>query len=179
MQKHVLILSTITLASIGIYGYRYMRDNGASVCPNLCKKPDETFELNHTAFIQHVNATAALTRPYHLLVFVDPDRECLACLFETEFWLAPMAESSDYAVHFFIPNDAPPERVEGYLNAFHIVEDQVTRFDPGSALSAYYRFGLLKVLYHVEDGILWFEGGNQEENVQHQFLTRLRTAIRR
>ena len=160
-----------------VYGVRYFSAVSASHCENLCKYSDHTARLNEKNFRETVVPLLKSPRPFNLIVFVDPDRDCLACLFETEFWLAPMNGEEDYRVHFFIPSSSPRERVDDYIGQFLLEEDQVIRFDHSSSLSPYHGYGVLKVFYDLEEGVRWFEFGNEGESEQKALMVKIGETI--
>ena len=179
MQKtNFRFAATLLLVCMGIYAARVYRARLDSKCMNLCKYTDDTIRLNSRDFQKSVVPLLESPRKHNLIVFVNPGADCLACLFETEYWLAPSSVEDDYKVFFLIPQIASTEHVTGYINQFLLEEDQIIRFEPNSPLVPYNRFGVLKVFYELEAGIRWFEFGNREEDVQLAFPDKILATIR-
>lgn len=91
--------------------------------------------------------------------------------------MAARGEFPEYAVQFFIPAESPAERVNGYIESFGMLDEQIIRFDHFSPLAAYHRFGVMKVFYDLEAGVCWFESGNRGEAEQLALLQRIRSTI--
>jgi len=169
---------TLGLVCLGIYGARVYRSKLLSKCMNLCKYEDDTVQLNSKNFNEVVVPLLTSPRKSNLIVFVDPAADCLACLFETEYWLAPTSEEDNYKVFFFIPKRAPLERVTGYINQFLLEEDQIIRYETDSPITPFHLYGILKVFYDLEHGIRWYEFGNKEEAAQMAFPEKVLATIR-
>jgi len=169
-------LACMLLAAL-IYGFRYYRAVSAPSCSDLCKFSNHTSDLNEDAFRKTVVPQLKSPNLYNLIVFVDPDKDCLACLFETEYWLAAEDGTDSYTVHFFIPHDSPDERVEGYRDQFLLEDDQILRFDPKGPLAPYHAYGVFKVFYDIDAGVRWYEFGNQDERAQIALAERIKQSI--
>lgn len=174
----VLRFSLILVTTFGIiYGSRTFFNSKAQSCPSLCKYEDSTSELNEGHFNKFVRPSIKGNSRLNLIIFLDPARECPVCLYETEYWLAPLGATPDFRVHFFIPQETNQEKLRGYLNAFNLAQDQVTYFDGSSHLKDYTANGLVKIFLDREKGIRWYEFGNSAEADQQKFLEKLNDTL--
>lgn len=132
----------------------------------LFKKMNSETRINPEAFDLLVLESR---KPYfqgtlnHLIVFVDPEKDCPGYLFEASDWVAvnEHLDESLYKVSLFIPETSDPELREAFRSYLGITKSQVFDIKTNSALLGYRGRGLYKVLYNLEKGIIW-EGSGED-----------------
>ncbi len=174
-NRHQKALFAVVLISVfgGVYGLRIWYAKTNQPCATLCKYDDNTSELNRSHFDKFVAPNIKGESRFNLIIFLDPARECSVCLYETEYWLAPLGATPEFMVHFFFPLGTDQEKLQNYLNALDLSAKNINYFNPTSDLNDYISNGLVKIFFDREMGIRWYEFGNSSEADQLNFLKML------
>lgn len=176
--KSLLMFIALLTIPVSIYSFRWWLAEKTPACPDYCQTDFHSYRLNEETFLERVLPMVKDPRTFNLFVFVNPDKDCLACIFEAEYWLVPIEDYDHYMVHFFIPEEVPEERFRGFQEHYAIAPEQIIRFDRASPISPFNQFGVLKVFYEYGDGIHWFEPGTSDPEKQATFPDRIRRMIK-
>ncbi len=169
-KTDVLIISCIILVGVIILVFRISRNKGTEA---------DTYRFDPEAFYDYVvNPYPMINNGYiTLIVFMDPDKDCPVCLSESFEWIKPMEKYPDYNVVLFISQSVSKKAVSLFTMQLGIDKDKVIYYDPTMEISGYHKYGVFKVLYSSEKGVLWYERGSQSPQEYRRFSDRLESSI--
>ncbi len=174
-MKNIIVPMLLVLKGLSILAYRYVK---ARECPHLCQT-EAGFTVNESFFEEQVveKNPRIKNSAKHLSVFMDPSRDCAACLLEMDEWVAPLDGTGLYDLTLFMPDSTPPETIESVLGSFGLPNRMVVLYGPEDEISQFHRFGIFKILYSRSHGIEWYDSGSKNESEYHAFAKRLADSL--
>lgn len=116
-----------------------------------------------------------------LLVFIDPERVCPSGWEEVPTWVEPYnwVGAGVYQVLVWIP--VHPKHSEDHLYEFLIQSGiptgNIHRYEMGGVENNFSQFGMFKLLYRLDAGVVFFEIASEREADPNQFSMKLRQAV--
>jgi uncharacterized protein YrzB (UPF0473 family) len=175
---------SISLFALGIliYGFRVYDLHQKSPETLFVVKQEGSETINSKIFEQ------VLTVPHReilgnqmftLLIFLDPDRLCPVLLDEVTTWTGPWEKvgTDVYNVHFFIAEDKIGDEFYAFLYKNGMDESNVTLFDPEGRERNFTQFGVFKIFYSQESGLLFFDFGNDSPDEFKTLKAKITNAI--
>jgi len=169
---HRIVPILIVVMGLGLLYPRFNRKSGD--CAVLCREAG-TIAMNIPFFESEVVRRYPRIRetPVHLVVFMDPVKDCAACLFEMQEWVQPLRTWNEYGLSLFVPDDTPEEVVQGICEAHGLGPERILKFEKGTPLAQLNRLGVFKVFYSQERRVEWYETGNQTEESYRELAQRI------
>lgn len=169
----------ILLAGITLWLYRYHQTKHPSRSfsitehgivldePLFCKRVAQTYP--------RIGSTAL-----HLVVFLDPIKDCPTCIGEFSQWVAPLADTEPgiYDLTLFVQAGLSEEELVEFLGLMGLRREHAVVFEPDDPLADFHRLGLFKVVVSQAAGVKWYEPGSRTPEAYRAFGRRLRETIR-
>lgn len=162
-MKHFVVISFLVFLAALIYGARnsFWRVNDPvpvfTVKNGIAEVEPGFFESVVVGPFREKFANALLTQA----VFVDPQQDCPELLFQAEQWVSPWLEwqQDTYNLVLFVPGHVDEGFARDFGGEFGIPEQNMVFFDETGPLSILRERGPLRVLYSLENGIVYSELG--------------------
>ena len=169
-------------AAILIFGFRLHKI--------LNKRPIEVF-LTDSEGQQYINPEAfqrSLGQKHEarlkmqlltLMVFIMPEGICPITLEEAPYWTRPKFDVSEsiYNTLIFIPKDTDPDMAKNIANSCGLEPHELIPFSPGDPEGLFAQFGVFKILYSQETGVVFFERGSANREAFTNLENSIRTEI--
>jgi len=160
------ISALIFSLALGVYGWRLYQSHGKQGEQLFHFTTEGQSVLNEKAF------QTVVERPYRdllsdqmmtLIVFLDPGKLCPAVLDEANFWVSPREKMMPglYDVQLFVSKANESDELYDFLNRHDLNENHVTFFAETGQEQIFAQFGILKILYSQDQGVLFHEFGNE------------------
>ena len=114
-----------------------------------------------------------------LIVFAGLRHVCSTFLEEAPQWAVPLTSYAphQYGITLFTPNDVPGQTRESFLEMSGLSMENVVFYGRDDPIAALHSFGVLKVLFSQEFGVLWIDLGSETPQQQAAFSARLHQTL--
>ncbi len=179
-----VLFYVLILVSLVIFGYRLsktlMPDRAARDHSALLSETEGRIAFDAAAFEKLVIDPFPRVKetPVHLVVFMDPEKDCPVCLYELQEWVGPLAKTSVYGLTLFVPEDVSRDILQGIMKEHALMAENFAYFSRESRLAGFHNLGVFKVVLNQTRGILWFQKGSRYEMEYRAFAEKLEAEIR-